>query len=410
MSNDKTMTVTAPSGAIIPRTIDEVARLARMAAASGLAKTTSPEAAGMLICAGLEIGLTPMQALLGMHMVEGRPTLAADTIVALVMRRTDVCEYWHTIEATTERHTIETKRRGDGFVPERRTWTTEDAKRAGLLGKPIWQRYPADMLRHRCATALARAVYPDVIAGMAYTREEIADGVHRGDDVPQPAINLDDPNGSTVNSLPDNVPTSLPRDNGLSPSQASALRPLSAAEHAAMVDTVRGAKTREDLDREVADLAEDAARGTDAQRSELRAAIIAARKALAAPPPSDDPPPDGPTKPRRGPRRAPQGDAAADSSAAPPGASTGAQDGPAAWLATEADTAEHARGLATGHAVEASARKHNAALAATPWGVRVYAERLAALEGASVDQCARYVVAWCKHGPKAAATAQRRAA
>ena len=46
--------------AIIPRTIDEVARLAKMAAASGLAKTTSPEAAGMLICAGLEIGLTPM--------------------------------------------------------------------------------------------------------------------------------------------------------------------------------------------------------------------------------------------------------------------------------------------------------------------------------------------------------------
>jgi hypothetical protein len=96
---------------------------------------------------------------------------------------------------------------------------------------------------------------------------------------------------------PDNVPTSLPRDNGLSPSQASALRPLSAAEHAAMVDTVRGAKTRDDLDREVADIAEDAARGTDAQRSELRAAIIAARKALATPPPSDDPPPDGPTKP-----------------------------------------------------------------------------------------------------------------
>lgn len=236
MSNDKTMTVTAPSGAIIPRTIDEVARLASMAAKSGLAKTTSPEAAGMLICAGLEIGLTPMQALLGMHMVEGRPTLAADTIVALVMRRTDVCEYWHTIEATTERHTIETKRRGDGFVPERRTWTTEDAKRAGLLGKPIWQRYPADMLRHRCATALARAVYPDVIAGMAYTREEIADGVHRGDDVPQPAINLDDPNGSTVNALPDNVPASLPRDNGPSPSQAAAPKNDLPPEHEAALE------------------------------------------------------------------------------------------------------------------------------------------------------------------------------
>mgnify|MGYP003496007585 CR=1 FL=1 len=198
MSNDKAMTVTAPSGAIIPRTIDEVARLAKMAASSGLAKTNSPAAAGMLICAGLEIGLTPMQALLGMHMVEGRPTLAADTIVALVMQRSDVCEYWRSIERTAERHTIETKRRGEGHQPVRRTWTMDDAKRAGLATKAIWQRYPEDMLRHRCATSLAREVYPDVVAGMGYTREEIASGVFNGDDEPEAAVDLTDPTGSTI--------------------------------------------------------------------------------------------------------------------------------------------------------------------------------------------------------------------
>lgn len=224
--------------AIIPRTIDEVARLAKMAAASGLAKTTSPEAAGMLICAGLEIGLTPMQALLGMHMIEGRPTLAADTIVALIVRRTDVCEYWRSIESTPERHTIETKRRGEEFQPVRRTWTLDDAKRAGLTGKTIWQRYPVDMLRHRCATSLAREVFPDIIAGMAYTREEISDGLHNGDDEPQPAVNLADPNGSFVRPAIDAQPSplQLPRDNGPGPSGA----PLPAA----VTDAQRDAAAR----------------------------------------------------------------------------------------------------------------------------------------------------------------------
>jgi len=178
MTTDNGLARVTPS-AIIPRTIDEVARLAKMAAASGLAKTTSPEAAGMLICAGLEIGLTPMQALLGMHMIEGRPTLAADTIVALIVRRTDVCEYWRSIESTPERHTIETKRRGEEFQPVRRTWTLDDAKRAGLDRKDVWRAYPRDMLRHRCAAALVRRVYPDVVLG-CYVPGEI-------DDPPSPA-------------------------------------------------------------------------------------------------------------------------------------------------------------------------------------------------------------------------------
>lgn len=166
------------SYAIIPQTLAEVASFARMCAASGVARVGTAEAAAVIICAGLELGLTPIQALQGMHLMEGRVTLAADTIVALVVRRTDVCEYWRCIEATASSHTIETKRRGDEFRPVRRTWTLEDAKRAGLVGRAIWQRYPADMLRHRCSTALAREVYPDLVAGMAYTREEIDSGAH----------------------------------------------------------------------------------------------------------------------------------------------------------------------------------------------------------------------------------------
>ena len=324
---DNSLARITPS-AIIPRTIDEVARLAKMAAASGLAKTTSPEAAGMLICAGLEIGLTPMQALLGMHMIEGRPTLAADTIVALIVRRTDVCEYWRSIESTPERHTIETKRRGEEFQPVRRTWTLDDAKRAGLTGKTIWQRYPVDMLRHRCATSLAREVFPDIIAGMAYTREEISDGLHNGDDEPQPAVNLADPNGSFVRPAIDAQPSplQLPRDNGPSPSGAPlpaaeapdveappVALPLSANDLRAMLAELTSATDLAALRAAWKGMADDEKRGTEEQRAALldaatkRKAVFAEgarlrdeRKAAAdAEPPNDD----GPPKPPRGPRK-----------------------------------------------------------------------------------------------------------
>jgi len=400
MSDDKTMTVRGGVGAIVPRTIDEVARLAKMAAESGLAKTTSPQAAGMLICAGLEIGLTPMQALLGMHMVEGRPTLAADTIVALVVRRTDVCEYWRPIESTAERHTIETKRRGPEFQPVRRTWTMDDAKRAGLAGKVIWQRYPGDMLRHRCATALAREVFPDVIAGMAYTREEIGDGLHNGDDAPEAGLDLTDPTGTTlarpaIDAAPQ--PLALPADNGPSPSQASATQhALTSAEHSAMLATVRGAKTRDELDREVADLAEDAGRGTTAQKDELRAAIVAARKALAppAPPPDDEPtPPDAP-KPR-GRRSAKPADAAGDVA---PAANDGAVDAPGARstsghpMATRAERRAHLATLRRPEDVRTSWR-HRAAMPPAGY-MEDCADRVCALTpGFGVEDALAYLAA-----------------
>lgn len=158
------------TNAIVPRSVDDIARMAKMAFASGLAKVTSPEAAGVIIMAGMELGLTPMQALLGMHLVDGKPTLAADTLVALVVRRVDLCEVWRVVETTTEQCLIETRRRGHEMV--RRVWTMEMARRAGLTNRGPWRQYPETMLRHRCATALAREVYPDVVLGM-YDPEEL---------------------------------------------------------------------------------------------------------------------------------------------------------------------------------------------------------------------------------------------
>jgi hypothetical protein len=69
--------------------------------------------------------------------------------------------------------TYQTKRRGEP-EPTTMSFSWEDAQRAGVTGKDNWRKYPAAMLRARCITALARAVYPDLAMGI-YDPDELGD-------------------------------------------------------------------------------------------------------------------------------------------------------------------------------------------------------------------------------------------
>ena len=53
------------------------------------------------------------------------------------------------------------------------SYTIEEAKQAGLLGKDSWKNYPAAMLRARAVSIVARAVFPDSIMGCSYIHEEL---------------------------------------------------------------------------------------------------------------------------------------------------------------------------------------------------------------------------------------------
>ena len=66
------------------------------------------------------------------------------------------------------------RRAGEG-QPIRVTWTTDDARKAGLLNKQNWQRYPRQMLTARATSELARLIAPDSLGGL-YTIEELEDG------------------------------------------------------------------------------------------------------------------------------------------------------------------------------------------------------------------------------------------
>ena len=135
---------------------------------------------------GAELGLKPLQALQNLAIINGRPSLWGDAVIALV-RSSPLCEY--VIESDDgNTATCRVKRRGE---PEQtRTFSMEDAQAAGLRGKSgPWTQYPKRMRQMRARAFALRDVFPDVLRGLPVAEEvmDIPPEKHMGAaDVVQP--------------------------------------------------------------------------------------------------------------------------------------------------------------------------------------------------------------------------------
>jgi hypothetical protein len=118
---------------------------------------------------GMELGIPPMQAIMGLRVVKGVLIMPAAMMARLVMC-SPLCEYLRCVESTEAICTYETQRRGHP-APDRASYTMDMARRAGLAGKGTWAAHPEAMLEARAKSRLIRRVYPDVVAG-AYVEDE----------------------------------------------------------------------------------------------------------------------------------------------------------------------------------------------------------------------------------------------
>lgn len=118
---------------------------------------------------GAELGLKPMQAMQNLAVINGRPSLWGDAVIALV-RSSPLCEYViETDDGTTA--TCRVKRRGDP-AEQVRTFGMDDAKQAGLMGKQgPWTQYPKRMRQMRARAFALRDVFPDVLRGLPVAEE-----------------------------------------------------------------------------------------------------------------------------------------------------------------------------------------------------------------------------------------------
>lgn len=133
-------------------------------------KFENPQAILATIMRGRALGIDATTALDQMHVIKGRPTMAAALMVGLVMS-SKACEYLYCENMDDKSATWVTKRKNNP-KEQRRTFTIEEANKLQITGKDNWRKQPNVMLQWRAAANLMRQVYPDIILGL-YALEEM---------------------------------------------------------------------------------------------------------------------------------------------------------------------------------------------------------------------------------------------
>jgi len=168
-----------------PKSLKEAEQLAQLVFDAKLAPKGfgSPKACLVGILYGMELGLSPMAALQKIALIDGRPTLWGDAALALVQSSGLLGSFSETIEQQIDPSTNHfrwvatcTLTRANLRDPITRTFTSDDAKRAGLWQKPgPWSQYPKRMLTIRARAFALRDAFPDILSGL-YIREELDSG------------------------------------------------------------------------------------------------------------------------------------------------------------------------------------------------------------------------------------------
>jgi len=162
--------------ALVPQSLDEAFRVAQAIAASGLAPRglDKPEQVMVAIMAGAELGLAPFQALQSFAIVNNRPTLWGDGLMAVARAQGIKAREWLDGEGDAAVAHCEVTRPDTGETIAR-SFSVSDAKKAGLWNKQgPWQQYPKRMLQMRARAWALRDGCADMLRGFQ-VREEVED-------------------------------------------------------------------------------------------------------------------------------------------------------------------------------------------------------------------------------------------
>lgn len=159
---------------LTPRTLDEAMQYAKLICDSDFCPKEHRGKPGNVLIAiqyGAELGLSPMQALQNISIINGRPCVWGDALLGLVMAHPTFVNIHEEIKNNTAYCTLERKNKN----PVQCTFSIDDAKKANLWGKAgTWTGYPNRMLQLRARTFALRDLFPDVLKGIT-TREEVED-------------------------------------------------------------------------------------------------------------------------------------------------------------------------------------------------------------------------------------------
>lgn len=215
MAQPGTLAVRNPYDVAVPETLRErIAYAKAMANAGILPRDYQAKPANVLVAGemGRELGLSTVQSVLMLNVVEGRPQLGASGVRAVVAR---AGHYMSPATITYSKHgvpveaTITAWRKGEEDQPHTLSWNIMRAHRAGLcivkrdqdgevtevraqskFGKALpWEAFTEDMLDARATTKLGRTLFADVTMGLSYEKDEheVGTATVSAEQVQQPA-------------------------------------------------------------------------------------------------------------------------------------------------------------------------------------------------------------------------------
>jgi len=167
-----------PQFSLIPSTFEQAMQFAKVMSNSDLVPKDfrgKVENCFIAVQMGLEVGLSPMAAIQNIAVINGRPAMWGDAVMAIVLASGLLDTISESLDGPDNDWlaTCAVKRKGQAATA--RQFSMGDAKRAGLDKKDgPWKQYPKRMLQMRARAFALRDVFPDVLRGIAI-REEAED-------------------------------------------------------------------------------------------------------------------------------------------------------------------------------------------------------------------------------------------
>ena len=159
-----------------PKSTAEAMELAKTLASSQLIPKAFQQRPGDVFVAMMwshSLGIPIVQGLQGIAVINGKPSLYGDALLAVCMGSGQMADIEETVTGSADNLTATCKvtRRGKP-TPVVSTFSIADARAAGLLGKPgPWKQYTSRMLKMRARAFALRDAFPDVLSGIASAEE-----------------------------------------------------------------------------------------------------------------------------------------------------------------------------------------------------------------------------------------------
>lgn len=196
---------------IAPENFEHYFRIANMMSKSDMVPKgykDKPQDVLIAMEMGVSLGLGPLQAIQNIAVINGKPCLYGDGMLSVCSGRPD-------FENIKEEPILNEMGKTIGFrctvlrrnrEPVTQTFTEDDAKKAGLLGKQgPWSNYPTRMLQMRARSFALRDSFADALGGVRvaeevqdYEEKDVTPG--RGFDISSIIENKQKPNAALLSN------------------------------------------------------------------------------------------------------------------------------------------------------------------------------------------------------------------